>query len=133
MKSRHLVIMGLMTIFITGLFSYIPYGSSSNPSDMDLSYDENTDILNVTITHEVSDNSSHYIAGVKICLQESVFKTYNYTSQPTNDTFSYYYTVVADKGDKIKVAAYCNVEGAIHEDLIVGAGSSLAIPGFNKI
>jgi desulfoferrodoxin (superoxide reductase-like protein) len=133
MKSRPLIIILLETIFITALFLLIPFVCSTTPSDMDLSYDKQSEILNVTITHEVADPNSHYIAGVKICLQESVFKTFNYTSQPTNDTFSYLYNISANTGDKIKVAAYCSIEGEIHEDLVVGASSSLSIPGYSKI
>jgi len=132
MKSKALTMMVLATIFIIGLFSSITCVKSHTPSDMDIFYEETNEILIVTITHEVSDISSHYIAGVKICLQESEITSYNYTSQPTNDTFTYQYTLAANKGDKIKVAAYCNIEGEIHEDLVVGAITGLNIPGFNN-
>lgn len=124
----------IASILLIGLLSYSSLGIAHNPSDMDLVYDESTSTLTVIITHEVENKTIHYINGVKICLQESTVKTINYTSQPTNETFHYQYTITAVKGDKIKVAAYCTNGGEIHEDFVVGAvQSSLDIPGFNKL
>ena len=124
----------LMFLVVIGLTSFSGTVTAHSPDDMDLFYEKSSSVLYVTITHEVSDNTSHYIAGIKICLEESTIKNVNYTSQPTNDTFTYHYSVVAQTGDKIKVAAYCNNEGEIHEDLVVGSvQSSLDIPGYANI
>ena len=101
---------------------------------MNLDYDARSAILMVNITHPVEDNTTHYIAGVKICLGESVFKTFNYTSQPSKRIFVYKYEIQANSGDKIKVAAYCNQGGEIHELLWAGSKYiSLEIPGYTHL
>ncbi len=124
----------LMILLFIGLISLGGPVRAHSPTRMNISYNVPNSILTVNITHPVEDNTTHYISGVKICLRESVFKEYNYTNQPTNDTFQYYFSIETEKGDKIKVAAYCNVDGEIHDDLIIGAvNSNLDIPGFNKI
>ena len=123
-----LIPMVLATVF---LFSFGEEVTAHSPTHMNIKYEPQYQILMVNITHPVEDNSTHYISGVKICLRESVFKEYNYTSQPTNETFQYFYSIEAEKGDKIKVAAYCNIEGDIHDDLVVGAiNPNLEIPGY---
>ena len=133
MKKRNwgyfLIPMILVIISFNSLNSTV---TAHSPGKMNISYDIHNSILMANITHSVVDNSTHYVSGVKICLKESVFKEYNYTSQPTNETFQYYYSIDAIKGDKIKVAAYCIEGGEIHDDLIVGAvNPNLEIPGYS--
>ncbi|MHA1453054.1 MAG: hypothetical protein ACTSRD_09355 [Promethearchaeota archaeon] len=124
----------LMFLTIIGLTSFSGTVTAHSPDYMKISYNQYNSILTVNITHTVEDETTHYIEGVKICLQEDVHKIVNYTSQPTNDTFQYHYEIEAVKGDKIKVAAYCNIEGEIHDDIVVGSvQSSLDIPGYANI
>jgi hypothetical protein len=124
----------LMILLIIGLTSFGGTVTAHPPEDMDLVYDESASKLTVIITHEVENVTTHYINGVKICVQEFTVKTINYTSQPATDNFHYQYDIVAVKGDKIKVAAYCNNGGEIHEDLVVGSvQSTLDIPGYVNI
>ncbi|TFG20173.1 MAG: hypothetical protein EU530_04060 [Promethearchaeota archaeon] len=135
MKKRNrgsfLIIVLLLIMSLASLGETV---TAHSPEDMDIVYDENSSTLTVIITHKVDNRTTHYINGVKICVQESIVKTINYTSQPTEDNFHYQYNIVAVKGDKIKVAAYCNNGGEIHEDLVVGSvQSSLNIPGFAKL
>ena len=134
MKKRKwgliLIPMVLVTVI---LFSFGGEVTAHSPTHMNIKYEPHNQILMVNITHPVEDNSTHYISGVKICLRESIFKEYNYTSQPTNNTFQYYYNIEANSGDKIKVAAYCNMGGEIHQDILAGSRyTPLEIPGYKN-
>ncbi len=132
MKIRNWISIVLLSILlIIGVIYLGRTVIADSPDKMNLSYDPYNSILMVNITHPVEDNTTHYISGVKVCLREDVFKEYNYTSQPTNEIFQYYFKLEANSGDKIKVGAYCNLGGEIHEDIFAGSRyTSLDIPGF---
>ena len=68
----------LMILLIIGLTSLGGTVTAHSPEDIDLVYDENTSSLTVIITHDVENKTTHYINGVKICVQESTVKTVNY-------------------------------------------------------
>jgi desulfoferrodoxin (superoxide reductase-like protein) len=42
-----------------------------------------------------------------------------FSSQPTNNTFAYLYTIDTKIGDKLTVTAYCNIAGFIEKSLVV--------------
>ncbi|MHA1110873.1 MAG: hypothetical protein ACTSRE_07195 [Promethearchaeota archaeon] len=97
-----------MFLTIIGLTSFSGTVTAHSPDYMKISYNQYNSILTVNITHTVEDETTHYIEGVKICLQEDVHKIVNYTSQP--------------------------IEGEIHDDIVVGSvQSSLDIPGYANI
>ena len=87
------------------------------PSDMTLEFDSNTNALTVTITHIVSDNTSHYVQSVVISVNGSVDQTHPYTSQPDTVEFVYIYTVVTSAGSTINVLATCSEGGTISRTL----------------
>jgi hypothetical protein len=92
------------------------------PSEMTLEYDLDSQVLTVTIVHNVSDPTSHYIFNIKI--QINTTETYEYTSQPTSSEFSYTYNVPASEGDIIVVTAECNHGGSIMQTLVVGPSTT---------
>ena len=73
------------------------------PIDMSLEYDIDTDSLIVTITHETPAPTIHYINKIDITKNEVLFLSEEYTSQPTNDIFSYTFNPDATFGDFIEV------------------------------
>ena len=99
------------------------------PSDMTLEFDSNTNALTVTITHIVSDNTSHYVLSVVINVNGSVDQTHPYTSQPDTVEFVYIYTVVTSAGSTINVLATCSEGGTISRTL-GGTPTGGAIPGY---
>ncbi|MHA1112627.1 MAG: hypothetical protein ACTSRE_16150 [Promethearchaeota archaeon] len=116
-----------------GLFSFPTFTRANSPSNMVLTYEASTATLNVTITHNVADESSHFIESVTIKVNDSIVETQTYTSQPTTSTFLYQYTNInATTGDVITVIAVCNISGQIEKSLTIGTPEE-KIPGFTLI
>lgn len=89
------------------------------PIDMILEYDVDTDSLIVTITHETPAPTVHYINKIDIVKNEILFLSEEYTSQPTNDVFSYTFNPEASFGDFIEVTAYCNIQGSLTRTITI--------------
>lgn len=51
-----------------------------------------------------------------------------YTSQPTNNTFTYTYPIQASAGSTISLRAECNLEGERTQTLLVGGATQTATP-----
>ncbi|MBY9020118.1 MAG: hypothetical protein KGD67_03600 [Candidatus Lokiarchaeota archaeon] len=99
------------------------------PSNMSLEFNSSTNILKVSITHGVSDNTTHYIYSILISVNGSVDQSPIYTSQPDLVLFSYEYTVVTNDGSTIQVSATC-IEGGTLTRTLGGTPSNPSIPGF---
>lgn len=104
-------------------------------TSMSLDYNTMTEQLNVTITHSVPNQNTHYIISVEIKVNGSTVSTETYTSQPTVNTFKYQYSnITASNGDTILVIAECNQFGTISRSIIVGddspQGVEPGIPGY---
>ena len=89
------------------------------PQEMLLEFDKDTQTLEVTITHIVSDPNSHYVNKVEIEKNSVLIDTYLYDSQPTKDTFSYNYTVEVVDGDELTVTSFCNIGGSIERSIVI--------------
>jgi len=89
------------------------------PIDLSLEYDIDTNNLIVTIIHETPAPELHYINRVDIKINDVLFLSEEYTSQPTNDVFTYNYIIDGSFGDEIMVAAYCNIQGSITRTIII--------------
>lgn len=82
-------------------------------------------ILDVSISHPVSDPNSHYISTVVVQINGSTELTETYTSQPSEDGAHYlYYNITANTNDIIQVTATCNEGGSISICIIVSGGIS---------
>ena len=114
----------IFVIFFIGILTLITInGKAHNPSNMSLSYNSNTDVLSVTITHNVADPNSHYIESVEIKLNGSTIINQPYSSQPSTSTFTYQYNITAGVGAPIQVTATCNQVGSITRSITVGDDS----------
>lgn len=103
----------LALFFLSSAVMLIPgTAAAHSPSKVDLMYDKATKILSVTITHTVSDPTSHYIKTVTVMSNNKVVQTMTYSSQPTSDTFTYTYTVDAVPGTELSAQAECNYFGS---------------------
>ena len=100
------------------------------PDDMNLSYNSNTNILTVTITHGVSDNTTHFVASVEVLVNGSFDFFYPYSSQPDLLIFVYELFVVTNNGSTIQVTATCNIGGSITRTL---GGSTTPPPDGGEI
>lgn len=98
------------------------------PSDMSISSNELSKMLNVTITHQVPNPQAHYVKEVRVTLNGNVVSDSPYTSQPAPDTFTYTYPLLPAPGDTIEVTASCNIAGSISRTMYI-PGPTATAPG----
>ena len=115
-----LTALGALFLFVGLCFSAVPAGAHS-PSDMSLSYNETSEELVVSITHQVADPATHYIKEIQVSVDGHMVKNVPYTSQPTPTTFTYSYLLKAQAGSSMYVNAPCILGGSI--------GRTISIPG----
>lgn len=110
--------------------------SAHTPSAMTLSYNLETHDLRVTITHQVTDPTTHYIAKVDIKKNGAIYNTSLYSEQPDSNSFTYTYKVNATLGDVIEVTISCNQGGSKTVQHTITQGSTdngkneTSTPGF---
>jgi hypothetical protein len=107
----------VLMLFITPLLGFQVIAHP--PSDMTLEYDINTNSLIVTITHVTPAPDIHYINKIDINKNDVLIISEEYTSQPTNDVFSYTFNPNAAFGNIITVTAYCNIQGSITRTITI--------------
>ena len=90
-----------------------------------------TGILDVSISHPVSDPNSHYISSVEVQKNGSTVLTETYTSQPTEDGAHYLYDIIASTNDRIQIIATCNEGGADSICVIIVGLSCVLCPEEN--
>ena len=103
---------------------------------MTVLYNLETQDLRVTITHPVSDPTTHYIYKVEIKKNDVIYNTSTYTSQPDPNSFTYIYKINATTGDTIDVTASCIQGGSktIQDTITLNNGESKkSTPGFEII
>jgi hypothetical protein len=114
----------------------LPYSVCANaPSGLTVSYNLETQELSVTITHQVSDPTTHYIYKVEIQKNGADYNTSLYTSQPDPNSFTYIYNVNATTGDVITVKASCIQGGSKSIQYTVSSTNNgkSSTPGFEMI
>lgn len=123
-KKKILSLLG--TLFAISLLITIGNAKSHPSSNMSLNYNLNNHVLEIYITHPVSDTNTHYIYKLDIIFNgttETDYKIY----QPTASSFTYYHDIVANIGDIIGVTAYCVQGGSITRQIEVAEPT---IPGY---
>jgi hypothetical protein len=100
------------------------------PQDMTLEYNSNTNILEVSITHAVADNTTHYIFSIIVSVNGSVDQSHGYDSQPDLIYFVYNYSLVTNNGSVISVTASCSEGGSLTKTLGGTSTPPDGIPGY---
>ncbi len=119
-----------LTIFFIVFLTIASINVRAHPSsDLVLDFNPGTNTLTVTISHNVEDNTTHYIFSVIISVNGSVDQANTYTSQPDLNFFIYEYTVITNAGSTIQVTATC-VEGGTQTKTIGGTPVAPGIPGY---
>ena len=128
---------GVPVLLFLVAFIVMPYTVCANaPSGLTDSYNLETQDLRVTITHPVSDQTTHYIYVVKIEKNGVLYNTSLYDSQPDLNSFTYTYQVNATTSDIIDVTASCIQGGSktIQHTIAINNGESKkSTPGFEVI
>ena len=122
----HRVIM-LICLLIAGM---IPGVLAHPPSDMKLLYNDQTQTLQVVITHPVSGASDHFIKSVSVSADGKDILTQTYSSQK-GDTVTYSYPLSIPDGRAIQVTAKCSIFGSLTKGLDQGGVTpKTSTPGF---
>ena len=112
------VLIGILILF--AVFFMYPQASLANaPQDVTLSYDSQSQVLIVTITHKSPFPNYHYIKIVEIKKNGIVVSTNKYENQPDQATFTYSYKIPATSGETLEVTASCSLYGSKTTNLTV--------------
>jgi hypothetical protein len=106
----------LSGFFVFFVLSAVAYAHP--PSDIKISFDPKTKILNAVIIHNVSNPAKHYIKKVDVSIngkeiiEQSISKQDNFDSQTVN-----YLIPDAKNGDVFSVEGYCSISGKLEKEL----------------
>lgn len=92
------------------------------PSDIIITFDPKTKILNAVIMHNVSNPASHFVKKVDIALnaKEIIEHTLSRQDNNSNQTVSYMIPD-AKAGDILSVEAYCSISGKTKKQIEITA------------
>ena len=116
-KSRMLKAVIALSFFILTAPGFV---AAHAPSSVDLSYNEATDELSVTVTHTGVDGTTHRISEIRVYKNDVLQTSETYSSQTTTSTHSDTFIVAADPGDVLRVVAICSISGQREGTLTVG-------------
>jgi hypothetical protein len=89
-------------------------------SNVTLTFDSETKILDVNFDHKVSDAEKHFIFEIKVYLNKDVIIEQELFSQDGTESGSLVYKINDAKiGDKIKVTTNCNKTGKKSDEITV--------------
>lgn len=88
------------------------------PSDIKMTYDSDTNMLTVVLTHEVRNPDEHFIKKVDIGLNGKEIITHQISRQSNNITQMVVYMIPdAKPGDVLSAEGYCSLSGALEKEL----------------
>lgn len=116
MKKIHVVLAALVLLAMPTL--------AHPPADVEMTYDPDSRVLTVEITHGVNNASRHYVNKVMVQLGGNKIIEQTFGSQADSQGQRAVYTIIdAREGDSIAVTAHCNVSGRKSSTFVVpGAG-----------
>ena len=106
----------LIGFFVFFVLSTVVYAHP--PSDIKISFDPKTKILNAVIIHDVSNPTKHYIKKVDVAvngkeiIEQSISGQDNFNTQTVN-----YLIPDAKDGDVFSVEGYCSISGKLEKQL----------------
>jgi desulfoferrodoxin (superoxide reductase-like protein) len=93
-----------------------------SPKSLELDYNSETSVLNISVTHSVNDASKHYVNKVVVELNGKKIIEQKFRSQTDEEGQQMVYSIIdAREGDKISVSAFCNISGKKKGELTVTA------------
>lgn len=92
------------------------------PSDIIITFDAKTKILNAVIMHNVSNPKEHFIKKVDIALNGQEIIEHKLSRQDNNVSQSVRYLIPDVKvGDVLSVEGYCSISGKLKKEIKVGS------------
>jgi hypothetical protein len=92
------------------------------PSDIKISFDPATRILQATIMHNTSNPVNHYIKKVDVGLNGKEIIEHEISREDNNESQAVSYLVPdAKEGDLLSVEGYCSISGTLKKEIKVGS------------
>lgn len=114
-----------IAIFVISLIllSAVSVAYAHPPSDIKITFDPKTKMLEAVIMHNTSNPLNHYINKVDIGLNGKVIIEHLISKQDNKDsqTVSYLIPDVKD-GDVISVEGYCSISGKLKKEITIKLG-----------
>ena len=90
------------------------------PSDIKITFDQKTKMLQAVIVHNTSNPVRHYIKKVDVGLNGKEILEHNISRQDNNQTqIVAYYIPDVKAGDMLSVEAYCSISGKLTKEIKV--------------
>jgi len=94
--------------------------SAHPPGEIEMSFDLENKMLEVTIPHGSQDNAAHFIDNVDVYLNDNLHVEQAFLVQTDNDKMYLHYMLPgAESGDTIRVSADCNRFGSGEMEITV--------------
>ena len=112
MKTLTVIIAVCMLICMTGVSFAHP------PSDITITFEPVTKMVEAVITHQVSNPQNHYIKKVDVGLNGKEVIEHSISRQDNNSTQTVTYLIPdAKAGDIISIEAYCSISGKLTKEI----------------
>ena len=117
------ILVRALVLLLVSLAFFCGGALATPPSNVVVTYDQNTGDLLVAITHPVEYPTTHYIKQVTVTQGDIVLVDKSYTSQPDRSSFTYRYNLPQLKGSSgaIRADAQCNLAGSRSGTLTLSA------------
>jgi desulfoferrodoxin (superoxide reductase-like protein) len=90
------------------------------PGEIEMSFNTDNNMLEVTVSHGSNDNTDHFINNVKVYLNDQLHIDQNFIIQTDNEVQYLHYMIPGAKsGDTIRLTADCNKFGSRESELTV--------------
>jgi hypothetical protein len=94
------------------LLLFVQLSVAHAPSDITLDFDNETNILRVTVLHPVGKVAEHFVDRIVVELNNEKLIEQKFIIQSSDGTQEACYIIPGIKiGDEIKVTGYCNISG----------------------
>ncbi|MFH1283331.1 MAG: hypothetical protein ABII27_06680 [bacterium] len=111
--------LGLSMVF-SFLFVVVSQLQAHPPSDIKITFDTETKMLDAVISHAVSNPIKHFIKKVDVGLNGMEIISQSISREDNNDTQTVRYLIPDAKvGDEISVEGYCSISGKLTKKITV--------------
>ena len=112
MKNKAIFVITCFLVLVSSIVYAHP------PSDIIVTFNPKTKILNAVIMHNVSNPENHFIKKVDIALNATVVIEHKLSRQDNNVSQTVTYLIPDTKtGDMISVEAYCSISGKSKKEI----------------
>jgi hypothetical protein len=118
LKKESIILVGGILVL---MLAYQPiYVQAHAPSSITAEFSYNYDVLYVQVSHNVEDNSTHYIEEIDVFRNGDQIFNKTYDNQMSTTGMSDTFAIFLDEGDDLYIIAKCNEGGQATLSMVVG-------------